>query len=213
MLQEKPISYLYEVGIHGGIRRAADILGVNPSVISRNISRLERELQLPLIERRGRTVVLTEAGRLLSEDYAESRQRRHKLASQLKDLRYMRGGTVAVKIGGGLVSTFVEQIMTPFSRIFPQVFVDLSVASMQEMLDAVIHGETDMALAFGPIGSPEVKRHSFYWGPVCAVMSPQHPLSSQQCISPELLADQRLIALTEHFGLQQYINEIFRSRG
>jgi len=32
---EKSISYLYEVGMHGGIRRAADALGVNASAISR----------------------------------------------------------------------------------------------------------------------------------------------------------------------------------
>ena len=38
MLHERPMSYLYEVGIQGGIRRAADILGINPSVISRQIT-------------------------------------------------------------------------------------------------------------------------------------------------------------------------------
>ena len=74
MLHERPMSYLYEVGIQGGIRRAADILGINPSVISRQIAQLERTLELPLLERQGRNVALTEAGRLLAEDYHESRQ-------------------------------------------------------------------------------------------------------------------------------------------
>lgn len=72
MFHEKPMSYLYEVGIQGGIRRAADILGINPSVISRQIAQLERDLQLPLLERRGRNVVLTEAGRLLAEDFLKA---------------------------------------------------------------------------------------------------------------------------------------------
>ncbi len=46
--QDKQVGYLYEVGNQGGIRRAADILGVNPSVVSRQIAQLERALQLPL---------------------------------------------------------------------------------------------------------------------------------------------------------------------
>ena len=83
MLHERPMSYLYEVGIQGGIRRAADMLGINPSVISRQIAQLERALELPLLERQGRNVVLTEAGRLLAEDYFESRQRREKLESSM----------------------------------------------------------------------------------------------------------------------------------
>jgi len=210
---EKPMSYLYEVGVQGGIRRAADILGINPSVISRQISQLERELQLPLLERRGRIVVLTEAGRLLAGDYFESRQRRYKLEAHLRDLRHMKGGSVSVRIGGGLVSTFIREIMTTFSGAYPQVFVDITVASMHEMLNAVVHGDTDMALAFGPVGSPEVKRYSFHWGPVCAVMTPDHPLSGEPRVTIETLAGQRLIALTDQFGLQRYMNTMFRHSG
>ncbi len=210
---EKPMSYLYEVGIHGGIRRAADILGINPSVISRQIALMERELQLPLLERRGRSVVLTEAGRLLADDYADSRQRRLKLEGYLKDLRHMQGGTVSIHIGGGFVSTLIHDIVSRFSLAYPQVFVEITVANMQEMLNAVIHGETDMAVAFGAIGNPEVKRYSFTRGPVCAVMSPQHPLSSETAVSIPTLAKQRLIALSDQFGLQRYMNEMFRSHG
>lgn len=48
---EKAIRYLYMVGLYGGIRRAADILGFNPSVVSRQIALLERTIQLPLLEK------------------------------------------------------------------------------------------------------------------------------------------------------------------
>ncbi|WP_226573464.1 LysR family transcriptional regulator [Mangrovibacter yixingensis] len=213
MFHEKQVSYLYEVGIQGGIRRAADILGVNPSVISRQISQLERRLQLPLLERRGRTVILTEAGKLLAEDYFESRQRREKLESHLRDLRHMRGGSVSVRIGGGLINVFIHEVMTQFAESWPQVFVEISVASMQEMLNDIVMGEADMAVAFGPIGSPELKRHSFRWGPICAVMSPGHELAQLERVTIEQLAEQRLIALTESFGLQRHMNAMFQSKG
>ncbi len=213
MFQDKQVGYLYEVGNQGGIRRAADILGVNPSVVSRQIAQLERALQLPLLERRGRNVVLTEAGRLLAEDYFASRQRREKLESQLKDLRHMRGGTISVRIGGGLITAFIEGVMREFAKSYPQVFVDIVVGSMQEMLNDIVSGEADMALAFGPIGTPELKRHSFQWGPICAVVSPQHPIAQRQSITIEELLDYPLIALTENFGLQRHMNAMFKSQG
>ncbi|WP_261154048.1 helix-turn-helix domain-containing protein, partial [Serratia ficaria] len=90
MYQDRQVGYLYEVGNQGGIRRAADILGVNPSVISRQIAQLERALQLPLLERRGRNVVLTEAGRLLAEDHFTSRQRRGACQGSCRLSRFMR---------------------------------------------------------------------------------------------------------------------------
>lgn len=213
MFQDKQVGYLYEVGNQGGIRRAADILGVNPSVVSRQIAQLERALQLPLLERRGRNVVLTEAGRLLAEDYFASRQRREKLESQLKDLRHMRGGTISVRIGGGLITAFIDGVMREFARSYPQVFVDIVVGSMQEMMNDIVSGEADMALAFGPIGTPELKRHSFQWGPICAVVAPQHPIAGRTSITIEELAEHPLIALTENFGLQRHMNAMFKSQG
>ncbi|KGD81028.1 DNA-binding transcriptional LysR family regulator [Pantoea sp. PNA 14-12] len=213
MFQDKQVGYLYEVGNQGGIRRAADILGVNASVVSRQIAQLERALQLPLLERRGRNVVLTEAGRLLAEDYFVSRMRREKLESQLKDLRHMRGGTLSVRIGGGLITAFIEGVMREFAQSYPQVFVDIVVGSMQEMMNDIVSGEADMALAFGPIGTPELKRHSFKWGPICAVVAPQHPVASLASITIEALTAHPLIALTENFGLQRHMNAMFKSQG
>ena len=37
MLHERPMSYLYEVGIQGGIRRAADMLGISRSSLWRKL--------------------------------------------------------------------------------------------------------------------------------------------------------------------------------
>lgn len=213
MLPERPISYLYEVGIQGGIRRAADILGINPSVISRQIAKLERTLELPLLERQGRNVVLTTTGRLLVEDYEENRQRREKLENYLKDLRYIRGGSISVRTGGGLVTTFIESVLGTFSRSYPDVFIDIIVCSMQDMIADIASGEADIAVAFGPLGNPEFKRHSFQWGPICAVVSPQHPVATQSSVTIEELTQYRLIALSDSFGLQRHMNAMFKAAG
>lgn len=213
MFHEKQISYLYEVGIQGGIRRAADILGVNPSVISRQIAILERSLQLPLLERRGRNVVLTEAGKLLAEDFYQTRLRREKLERHLKDLRYMQGGSVILHVGPGLIEDFVHHVLTVFSAAYPDVFVDILSGSMQTMMTEIIRGEADMALAFGPIGNPELKRHSFPWGPICAIVNPEHAIAQRRKVTIETLMEHRLIALSDVFGLQRHMNAMFQSKG
>ncbi|GAB2942437.1 LysR family transcriptional regulator [Hafnia psychrotolerans] len=213
LFHEKQISYLYEVGIQGGIRRAADILGINASVISRQISLLERTLQLPLLERKGRTVVLTEAGKLLADDFFESRERRTQLERHLKDLRYMKGGAISIRVGAGLVDTFVEYVLKKFAASYPNVFVEIVAGSMQATLAAIVQGEADMALAFGPIGNPELKRHSFPWGPICAVVNPQHPIAHLKSVTIEELSKHRLISLSETFGLQRHMNAMFQSQG
>ena len=210
-LQEKRLGYLHEVGLHGGIRKAADILNVNPSVISRQVALLERSLHLPLLERRGRNVVLTEAGKLLSDHYAETQERRELLSRQLNDLRYMKGGTVNLRIGPGMVANFVANELREFSKVYPHVFVDISSGDMSATLMMLVRGEVDMALSFGPIENVSLQRRSFTRGPICAIVPNDHPLNDFTSIPIKALAQHRLIALTNSYGIQRYINKMFES--
>jgi len=210
---EKSISYLYEVGMHGGIRRAADALGVNASAISRQLAQLERALQLPLLERRGRNVVLTDAGKLLAEDYALTSQRRRQLERQLQDMRHMRGGSVTLRVGQGMADEVIRHVIAEFSQAYPAVFVNIQSGDMQTTLTLLAKGEVDMAVSFGPSGPPGLRCNSFRRGPICAVVPPSHPLAALEKVTLSQLAAHRLIGMDEQFGLQRYLNAMFRSEG
>lgn len=54
----------------GTLTPAADSLGYTPGAVSQHVSSLEKALGARLVQRSGRQLVLTEAGRVLSE-YAE----------------------------------------------------------------------------------------------------------------------------------------------
>lgn len=71
MLDVRRLRTLREVALHGTIRAAAESLSFSPSAVSQQLSALERELGYELLERRGRSVHLTAAGRVLA-DRAES---------------------------------------------------------------------------------------------------------------------------------------------
>jgi DNA-binding transcriptional LysR family regulator len=58
---------LREVSLHGTIRAAASSLSFTPSAVSQQLSALERDLGVELLERRGRSVQLTPAARALVE--------------------------------------------------------------------------------------------------------------------------------------------------
>ena len=67
MLDVRRLRTLREVALHGTIRAAAESLSFTPSAVSQQLSALEREIGVELLERRGRSVHLTAAGRVLVE--------------------------------------------------------------------------------------------------------------------------------------------------
>ncbi len=67
MLDVRRLRTLREVALHGTIRAAAEALAFTPSAVSQQLSALERDLGYEVLERRGRSVHLTAAGRVLVE--------------------------------------------------------------------------------------------------------------------------------------------------
>ncbi|WP_199504837.1 LysR family transcriptional regulator [Qipengyuania sp. YIM B01966] len=63
--------YFHAVAHEGNLTRAAERLNVSQSAVSSQLRHLEERLGLPLFERRGRSLVLTEAGRI-AMDQADS---------------------------------------------------------------------------------------------------------------------------------------------
>lgn len=59
------LQFLREVAARGTMTAAAEALQYTPSAVSQQLSTLEKEFGTPLLERRGRTVVLTPAGKAL----------------------------------------------------------------------------------------------------------------------------------------------------
>jgi DNA-binding transcriptional LysR family regulator len=67
MLDVRRLRMLREVSLQGTIRAAASSLSFTPSAVSQQLSALERDLGVELLERRGRSVHLTPAARALVE--------------------------------------------------------------------------------------------------------------------------------------------------
>ncbi|GAA2374740.1 LysR family transcriptional regulator [Nonomuraea africana] len=67
MLDPRKLRLLRELSRRGTIAAVAEALTFTASAVSQQLSALEREAGLPLLERTGRTVVLTPAGRVLVE--------------------------------------------------------------------------------------------------------------------------------------------------
>lgn len=59
------LQFLREVAARGTMTAAAEALNYTPSAVSQQLATLEKELGTPLLERRGRNVALTPAGRAL----------------------------------------------------------------------------------------------------------------------------------------------------
>lgn len=205
---ERSLRYLAEIAASGGVRMAADALGVNASVISRQVAALERRLRFPLIERRGRQVVVTEIGQVLIDHYRDGQRRERDLIARLEEYRHLKRGRVALGVGEGFIGNLIARALQRFSMTYPDILVEIRSGPTPVVLSLVRDDVVDIGLCARSGDDPAMRIHPFAARPLCAVVAPSHRFARMARVPPAELAHERLIFMTEAFGVQHFVQSL-----
>ncbi|MEX3687407.1 MULTISPECIES: LysR family transcriptional regulator [Paraburkholderia] len=206
---ERPLRYLAEIAAAGGVRMAAEALGINASVISRQVAALERRLRFPLIERRGRSVAVTEIGQVLVDHYRDGQRRQRDLAARLEEYRHLRRGRVALGVGEGFIGNLIARALQRFSMTYPDILVEIRSGPTPVVLSLVRDDVVDIGLCTRTSDDPAMRIHPFASRPLCALVAPSHRFAKMHKVAPAELASERLIFMTESFGVQHFVQSLF----
>jgi DNA-binding transcriptional LysR family regulator len=114
----------------GSVVRAATNLGYTPSAVSQQVSALQRETGLTLVERRGRGIEPTTVGRLLAAESDGVLERLARLEAYAGDLREGRIGSLLVSHFASAGSTWIPPVIAGLTREFPSLRVDLRLTEL-----------------------------------------------------------------------------------
>ena len=67
-MEMNDLNYFMAVAKHENINKAGRVLRISPSALSKSVSKLEGELGVKLFQRVGRSIVLSDSGRLLQKE-------------------------------------------------------------------------------------------------------------------------------------------------
>lgn len=205
-IKEKRVGYLYEAIMAGTIRAAADKLNVAPSAISRHITLLEEELGCQLIERHRKGVAATQAGEVLLSYFRETRSSEESCLAKLSELQGLQFGHIALVIGEGFVSDLMLGPLSEFSKQYPQLTLSITLAGSNEVMRQIETDEAHIGLLFHPANHPNIRSHIVSKQPICAVVSPQHPLASAtEPLLLETLLDYPVALSESSFGVRQLL--------
>lgn len=180
----------------GSISAAARNLGYTPSAISQQLSALEREAGLVLLERVGRGVRPTAAGMLLSEHAEAVSTQLAKAEAALSDLREGRTGRLAVRYFATAGAALVPPAVATLRREYPGIQVDLKLVEPDDPLPEVESGEADVAIVVFPRSRPPARGVELVHlldDPYRAVLPKGHPLARKRVLDLAELAEETFV--------------------
>ena len=196
------LRYFWAVAHEGGLTRAANLLHVSPSAVSVQIKKLETELGHALFERRGRELVLTEAGRIALEHADAIFRTGDELVGTLRETEAQARSILRVGSMATLSRNFQLSFLQPIlgrddvgivvrSGALVELMRELEAHRIDVLLTSVVP-HRDASMAWVP--------HAIDEQPVSVVGPPgrgnrRRPLA-------EVLADEQLILPTMESGIR-----------
>lgn len=150
MLDVRRLRVLRSVVTSGSISAAAANLGYTASAVSQQIGVLEREAGIRLLEKAGRGVRPTAAGRLLARHAEEIMSRLSAAENELADLRAGRTGRLSMHYFATAGAALVPPAVAEFTAGYPGVRLDLRLHDPAYTADHAASGEADIQLIVLP---------------------------------------------------------------
>ncbi len=139
---------LLEVANRGSITAAAQALSFTPSAVSQQLSRLEREAGVALVERGPRSVRLTEAGRTLVAHTEELLARLESAEADVHAIAGLSRGTLRVSSFPTAYATILPGVIAEFRARHPGIELSLTESDPAFALAALKAGTLDLALVY-----------------------------------------------------------------
>jgi DNA-binding transcriptional LysR family regulator len=148
MLDVTRLRVLVAVARYGSVTAAARALNYAQPSVSHHLARLEAETGTKLIQRAGRGIRLTDAGRLLAERGAEVIGRLDAAENELAAYTGLRAGRLRLAAFPSALGTIVPAAAAMLREYQPGVDLRLTEAEPPEALRMLRAGYVDVALVF-----------------------------------------------------------------
>jgi DNA-binding transcriptional LysR family regulator len=193
--------------------QAAERLGVTQPAVSLQIRSLEQRLGRQLLDRSGRRVEPTEAGRRL---YASAQRvlaaEEHLLEDLDADDEGAITGTLELGASTGPGGTVVPLLLCEFQEQHPEVRVRLTVSDTQTVVDRVAERELEVGIVGAGRRHRGVAFEPFFRDEVALACLPDHGIAGKNVSLDDLRAE-KLIVMQEGAGVRQVIEDELRKAG
>jgi LysR family transcriptional regulator, hydrogen peroxide-inducible genes activator len=203
MITLKQLRYLTALAEHRHFGRAAEACAITQPALSMQISGLEKDLGVVLVERRHGDVTLTETGLELARRGDAVLAAAHDLVDFARLRRSPLSGGLAFGIIPTLAPYVLPKILPALQRQFPDLRVELRETQTKILVDELMRGSLDVLMLALPVLEAETATVALFDDPFLLAVPKHDPRPEGTAVSAEDIDLTRLILLEEGHCLRE----------
>ncbi len=209
MISNLQMEYLLAIARTGNITKAAQLLHISQPSLSNQIISLEKQLGIPLLERRRKRVYLTDAGQYFATQSQKILTQSQNLEHAMSEFSQLKRGSLRLGLLPILCSLHLPETVSAFQKEYPQILLNLTVDGSRHLLEKLSADDLDVIIAIlektditGGMTAIPLKTSNIF-----AAIHDSHPLAAQPWVTSSQLLHESLIISGDSFVLQHIILE------
>jgi DNA-binding transcriptional LysR family regulator len=205
------LALFYAAAQAGSITRAAKTLRISQPAVSKQITELENELGVRLLERLPRGCKLTEAGRILAEHAQRWTAVEKDAVRAIEEYRGLKRGRLALGASQTIGGYLLPDVLASFHRRFPKIELHLEIGNTQHIHELLLSGAIELGLTEGPM--EDLKSVVFFHDELVAIAPAGHPLAKRPLVSVRELCEEPFILREVGSGTREVVEQALRRKG
>ncbi len=190
---------------------AAEELFLTQPAVSMQVKQLEGAIGIPLYEQLGKSIHLTEAGKLMLHYSSEMRKLLNEAEKELNDLKGIEGGLLQISVAT-TVNYFAARLLSEFCQQHSRIRINLDVTNRATLLAKLEANDTDLVLMGSPPDDMELVAEPFMENPLVVIAPPNHPLVYEKNIPLMKLKDDVFIMREIGSGTRIAVERFFTEK-
>jgi DNA-binding transcriptional LysR family regulator len=203
------------VAEHEHITRASEELIMSQPAVTKIIQSLEHEVGLELIERHGRRIALTHAGRVLQKHGRRIFALEREMEEALAALQDVEVGEVTLAANTTTGVYLLPPIVARFRTRYPKVVLHIDILNSHEIVERTLNWNLDFGLVEGEASAlpTGLDTEVFASDELVLVVAPTHRWSELKSLQPEALRDGKLLLREQGSGIREVIEHALAQQG
>ncbi|MGE0760512.1 MAG: LysR family transcriptional regulator [Pirellulaceae bacterium] len=189
------LRYFAKAAELGNFTRAAEACYVSQPSLSQQILKLEEEIGQPLFDRVGRSVRLTDAGRLLKERVDEAIRLLDEAKIQLRD--EPDAGRLLIAAIPTIAPYLLPRVVKDFCEKYPRAQIEIIEDVTAGIVRRCQQGELDLALVALPVAGASLYFAPLFTEELLVALPPDHRLANKSRLTLRDLTDEHFVLLAD----------------
>lgn len=202
-----------EVVRQGGFSRAGATLHLSQPAVSKAVKSLEEELGVALLLRKGRSVSLTDAGRVVFDRAQAVLATLHAIEEEVAEVGAVRRGRVRLGVPPMVGGAFFPPVLAGFRAAYPGVSLELREEGARRVEAMLLDGEIEVGATVLPTDGAAFEVVPLMQDVLRAVVHPRSPLARRRSVALRDLERIPFVLYRADFALHVHILDACRREG